>query len=172
VIRSWDPRRIVVPITYFLDHPFQNWSRRSQQLIMPVYVYTDYRIDVEAVRNEVKAILEESPDWDRTVGPNLQVTACKDETSELRALCSARDPAANWNLRCHVPERLVRFIQGLEAGRYLPRTRVAMVPAGEEPVVSDASLHDNGKPDGPMPATYQDHSLRAGGPSHADAHSR
>jgi small-conductance mechanosensitive channel len=150
VIRSWDLRRVVVPITYFLDHPFQNWSRRSQQLMLPIFVYADYRVDVEAVRNEFKAALESSPDWDRSVPPILQVTGCDAETVELRGLCSASSPLASWNLQCHARERLVAFLKTFEGGRYLPRKRIAVVgdPAAAPPGSSHATTTPIPHPDG------------------------
>ena len=158
VIRSWDLRRIVVPTTYFLDKPFQNWSRRSQQLMMPVYFYADYKVDVEAVRLEFKAAMEDCGDWDKAVPPILQVTGCREETLELRGLCSASSPAASWNLQCFVRERVANFLRTHEGGRYLPRKRVAMVddvatppPAREpEPDAEPESLR-NGPPPGPKP---------------------
>jgi small-conductance mechanosensitive channel len=127
VVRTWDQRRLVVPIVYFLDRPVQNWSRKSRQLMMPLVIYADYRIDVEAVRSEFRRIMEESEEWDRSVPPILQVTDCKEGSIELRALCSTSDPTSSWNLRCRVRERLVAFVQGLEGGRYLPRSRVLLV---------------------------------------------
>jgi small-conductance mechanosensitive channel len=127
VIRSWDLRRIVVPLGYFLDKPFQNWSRQSQQLMMPVYIYTDYRVSVEDLREEFRKVLESSPDWDRSFKPILQVTGCGNGMLELRGLCGAGSPEASWNLQCLVRERLVTYLKGLDGGVYLPRTRIQFV---------------------------------------------
>ena len=124
VIRIWDLRRLVVPINYLLDRPIQNWTKSSPDLIGTVYVYTDYRIDVEAVRQELGRILEGTPLWDRKVPPILQVTDCKQDTVELRALCSSSDASIGWNLRCHVREKLLGYIQNINNGQFLPRTRV------------------------------------------------
>jgi hypothetical protein len=131
VIRTWDKRRLIVPITYFMDHPFQNWSRSSQQIIKPVVIHADYRIDVDAVRAELQSILEGSDLWDREVPPILQVIDCTEETIALRALCSARDAATSWDLHCLVRERLINFIRDLEGGRYLPRRRVLLVEGAQ-----------------------------------------
>lgn len=150
VIRFWDLRRVVVPISYFMDHPIQNWSRNSQQLMFPVYVRADYRVDVGAVREELKAILEDSEDWDRVVPPILQVTSCNDDTIELRALCSAGDPTSSWNLQCHVRERLIRYLREHEGGRYLPRKRISMV--GRDVKVPEA---DGGRDEVPPDGTPQ-----------------
>lgn len=124
VIRIWDLRRLVVPINYLLDRPIQNWTKSSPDLIGTVYVYTDYRIDVEAVRQELGRILESTPLWDRKVPPILQVTDCKQDTVELRALCSSSDASIGWNLRCYVREKLLGYIQNINNGQFLPRTRV------------------------------------------------
>src|SRR3954452_14865029 len=103
--------------------------------MMPLMIYADYGIDIEAVRGEFKRIMEESEEWDRVVPPILQVTECNERSIGLRALCSSGDPTSNWNLRCRVRERLVAFIQGLEGGRYLPRRRVLLV--GDDRQISE-----------------------------------
>jgi small-conductance mechanosensitive channel len=126
VIRTWDLRRLIVPLAYLIDRPFQHWSRGSQQIIKPVVVHADYCIDVEAVRAELKAILEQTDLWDKAVPPLLQVTECTPTTIELRALCSAKNPADSWDLHCLVRERLVGFIRAQDEGRSLPRTRVLL----------------------------------------------
>ena len=125
VIRVWDLRRIVVPITHFLDKPIQNWSRGSQSLMMPVYFHADYHVDVAAARAELEAILESTDLWDRSVPPILQVTGSGERSIELRALCSAGDPTSSWNLQSLVRERMVDFLRRAEGGRNLPHLRVA-----------------------------------------------
>jgi small-conductance mechanosensitive channel len=129
VIRTWDQRRLVVPISYFMDHPFQNWSRGTQKITKSVVLHADYRTDIEAVRAELRSILEGTDLWDREVPPILQVIECEREAIVLRALCSGRDPAGSWDLHCLVRERLITFIQGLDGGRFLPRRRVELVDA-------------------------------------------
>lgn len=143
VIRTWDQRRLIVPIAYLLDNPVENWSRRSRQIIKPVYAYADYRVDVGTVRAELQKILEASPDWDRQVPPILEVTDCSPTAIQLRALCSAGDPGAAWRLHCQVREGLVAFLRHLESGRYLPRNRVALVAdASEEADREPSSQND------------------------------
>ena len=127
VIRTWDLRRVVVPLSYLLDKPFENWSRGSRGMIKPVTIHADYRLDVDAMRAELKTFLKSAEGWDRTVPPILQVTECGADSIELRALCSAADPAAAWNLHCAVRERLVAFLRECEGGKYLPRSRVGIV---------------------------------------------
>ena len=121
VVRIWDLRRLVVPITYFIERPFQNWTRASAELLGSVLLYVDYTVPVEAVRAELTRILESSGFWDGKVN-TLQVTDMKEHTLELRALASAVDASLAWDLRCEIRERLVSFLQE----RYpdsLPRVR-------------------------------------------------
>jgi small-conductance mechanosensitive channel len=146
VIRTWDLRRVVVPISYFMDKPVQNWSRRSQQIIQPVYVHADYTLDMEAARTALAEILERCEDWDRIVPPMLEVTEVLDRTVQLRALCSASDPGASWRLRCQVREGLVAFLRDHEAGRYLPRTREDLIVRPDGHPARDGN--GNGHPKG------------------------
>jgi small-conductance mechanosensitive channel len=137
-IRTWDLRRVVVPTAYFIDNPIQNWSMGGAHKIKPVYLHADYRVDVAAVRAELERLVKDHPDYDQLVPPILQVTDCGPSTVVLRALCSARDAASSWNLHCQVREGLVGFLQRHEGGRYLPRTRVAVVDQGPSPDPRDA----------------------------------
>lgn len=110
VIRIWDLRRLILPITYFIEKPFQNWTRVSADIMGTVFLYTDYTIPVPAIRDELQNILTHSEFWDGKVW-GLQVTNTTERTMELRALMSAADSSQAWNLRCLVRERLVDFIQ-------------------------------------------------------------
>ena len=110
VVKIWDLRRLVVPITYFIEKPFQNWTRRTADILGTVYIYLDYTVSVEAVRTELQKILKDSALWDGKVCV-LQVTNTSEQTIELRALMSAQDASTAWGLRCHVRERLIEFIQ-------------------------------------------------------------
>jgi small-conductance mechanosensitive channel len=141
VVQIWDLRRLVVPISYFIQHPFQNWTRTSADLMGTVFIYVDYTAPVEAVRQELRRILEASRDlWDGKVCA-LQVTDSKERTLELRALMSAADSGAAWDLRCRVREKLVEFLQK-NYPESLPRLRAEIrdVPAlGPAPMASSAS---------------------------------
>lgn len=110
VVAIWDLRRLVLPITYFVEKPFQNWTRVSADLLGSVFLQVDYQVPIDALRAELKRILEISPLWDRKVCV-LQVTDLKEHTVELRALASARDAGQSWDLRCDVREKLIAFIQ-------------------------------------------------------------
>ena len=110
VIKIWDQRRLVVPITFFIEKPFQNWTRVSADLLGTVFIYVDYTIPVEAVREELRRILDKSQFWDKKVS-GLEVTNTTERTVELRALVSAADSSNLWKLRCEVREKLIAFIQ-------------------------------------------------------------
>ncbi len=121
VVRIWDLRRLVVPLSYFIEHPFQNWTRTSADLIGSVFVFADYRVPVDAVRNEVHRILGTTDLWDGKVW-NVQVTDATEHTVQIRALMSAADSSKAWDLRCLVREQLVTFLQAHHP-ESLPRAR-------------------------------------------------
>lgn len=124
VVAIWDLRRLVVPITYFIEKPFQNWTRTSADILGTVFLQVDYGVPVAALREELTRILEASPHWDRKVNV-LQVTDAKERTLELRALASSSDASKSWDLRCEVREKLVAFIQKSYPGS-LPRLRTTL----------------------------------------------
>ncbi len=124
VIRIWDKRRLVVPTTYFLETPFQNWTRVSADILGTVFIYTDYTMPIAALREELTRLLNTHPNWDRQVDV-LQVTDAREHTLELRALMSAESSPKAWELRVFIREKLIEFIQREYPG-CLPKTRVSM----------------------------------------------
>jgi small-conductance mechanosensitive channel len=123
VMRIWDERRLIVPMSNFLEKPFQNWTKVSKQLLGTVTVHADYRVPVQAVRDELDRILDGHPQWDgRAKG--VVVLDATERTVQLRPLVSAKDASDLWGLRCDVREKVVAFLQQYEGGRYLPRARV------------------------------------------------
>jgi len=121
VVRIWDLRRLVLPISYFIEKPFQNWTRKSADLLGTVFLYVDYSAPVEEIRQELHRVLKTTDLWDDQVW-GLQVTNASERTLELRALMSATSSPRAWDLRCYVREKLVQFLQE----RYpecLPKTR-------------------------------------------------
>ncbi|MDO7886885.1 mechanosensitive ion channel [Hymenobacter sp. CA2-7] len=131
IMKLWDERRLVLPLDYFIEKPFQNWTRTSSQLLGTVFFYADYTLPVEEVRAELARIAAASPRWDGRVAL-LHVTDAQERTIQLRALVSAADASIAFELRCEVREKLVAFLQA----RYpecLPKTRA--VVDGPEPLV-------------------------------------
>jgi small-conductance mechanosensitive channel len=110
VVKIWDLRRLMVPITYFIERPFQNWTRVTADILGTVFVYVDYTVPVEEIRKALQQILQESELWDKKVCV-LQVTNTTERTVELRALVSAADASTAWALRCEVREKLIEFVQ-------------------------------------------------------------
>jgi len=126
VVRIWDKRRLIVPTTYFIEKPFQNWTRVSADILGTVFIYTDYTVPVDKLREELTRILQSDPNWDGKVNV-LQVTNSTERTMELRALMSAADSPSAWDLRVHVREKLIEFLQK-NYPESLPRSRIEMTP--------------------------------------------
>ena len=124
VVRIWDKRRLVLPTTYFLDKPVQNWTRTSADIIGSVFLYTDYTISFEALRTELTRLLENSPLWDKKVNV-LQVTDAKSTTIEIRVLVSAKNSPTAWDLRVYIREKLIDYIQK-NYPESLPKTRISL----------------------------------------------
>jgi small-conductance mechanosensitive channel len=129
VVHIWDDRRLVLPITYFLKTPFQNWTRSSAHLLGSVLLRVDFTVPVGAVREELQRIVERSERWDGRFW-NLQVTDVAQGSVELRALVSAPDATTAWDLRCEVREQLLTYLQ-LKHPESLPRTRVWVADGAE-----------------------------------------
>lgn len=122
VVRIWDSRRLVLPTTYFLEKPFQNWTRVSSDLLGTVYLYLDYGVPLEELRQKLHEFLEASPHWDERAW-TLQVTDCSDKAMEVRALMSAKDSGSAWELRCEIREKLLEYLRSNYPDS-LPRIRL------------------------------------------------
>ena len=135
VVRIWDLRRLVLPITYLLEKPFQNWTRISADILGTVFLHVDYTVPVGEVREELTRILRSSELWDGRVGV-LHVTDSGEHTVELRALMSAADSSRAWELRCLVREKLIAFLQK-KYPHCLPRVRAQLEGLPEGPSASE-----------------------------------
>jgi small-conductance mechanosensitive channel len=124
VVKIWDLRRLVLPITYFIEKPFQNWTRVTADILGTVYLYVDHTVPVDAVRQQLQNILSESEYWDKKVCV-LQVTNASERAVELRALVSAADASQAWSLRCEVREKLIDFIKE-DYPQALPKLRAEL----------------------------------------------
>ncbi|MGH8778575.1 mechanosensitive ion channel family protein [Paraburkholderia sp.] len=120
-VRLWDLRRLIVPLQWFIENPFANWTRNDSQIIGTVFLYVDYRMPLAPLREELGRLVEAAPEWDRRVQV-LQVTDATDRALQLRVLVSSADSGLNWDLRCRVREGLLTFVQ-THYPQYLPRAR-------------------------------------------------
>ena len=124
VIHLWDQRRLVVPISHFLEKPFENWTRRTPELLGTVFLHFDYHLPVNELREEFFRYIESHPAWDKRT-KSLVVTDAKETSMQIRALVSAADPDKLWTLRCDVREALISYVQEKHP-THLVRTRVAV----------------------------------------------
>jgi small-conductance mechanosensitive channel len=110
VVKIWDERRLMLPVTYFLEKPFQNWTRASADILGTVFFYVGYDLPVQAIRDFVPGILKDNPNWDGRVF-NVQITNTNELYKEMRILVSSSDASKNWDLRTEVREKVIDFIQ-------------------------------------------------------------
>lgn len=129
VLKIWDWRRLVVPLNYFIETPFQNWTRESASLIGEVTISLDYRAPMEAIRRQAEAIVRASPLWDGEVVV-MQVTDFAETAMKVRTLMSARDAGRAFDLRCDFREKLVGYIQR-EHPEALPVGRIDLSGEGK-----------------------------------------
>jgi hypothetical protein len=147
VVKVWDLRRLVVPMSHFLDKPFQNWSKVSPELLGTVELYADYKTDVGAVRAELARILQHEGRelWDGKA-QGVQVTACGERTMTLRALVSAADAGKQWDLRCLVREKLIAFLQRQPRGLPVLRAEANLPADAAEPLGNQVLAVPAGRP--------------------------
>ncbi len=143
VLRIWDQRRLIIPLQWFIENPFENWTRASAEIIGTVFLHVDYGMPLEPLRAEAQRLCESSKDWDGRLCL-LQVTDTTEQTMELRVLVTASDSSRAFDLRCHVREGLVALLQR-DYPQHLPirRARVevgtAAASSGVQPRSGDAS---------------------------------
>lgn len=142
VVRIWDLRRLVLPLSYFIEHPFQNWTRTSADLLASVFLWVDYSVPIDEMRQELNRILKSTDNWKGDVC-GLQVTDASDHAVQVRALMDARNASKAWDLRCYVREKLIQFLQQ----RYpdsLPRVRADLQTFSPQRNAAEAQLLDGG----------------------------
>jgi small-conductance mechanosensitive channel len=123
VIKIWDQRRLIVPLTYFIENSYANWTRQSAEILGTAFLYVDYTIPVDALRTHLQEVAASSPLWDKRVC-GLQVTDLREHTMELRCLVSSRNSSESFDLRCIVREQMVAFIRDNYPDA-LPRVRIS-----------------------------------------------
>jgi small-conductance mechanosensitive channel len=124
VLHLWDDRRLIVPLSYFIEKPFQNWTRVSASLLGTVLLWVDYTLPIAETRQAVQQIVENSALWDRRFW-NLQVSDATERCLQIRVLATAADSSKAWDLRCEIREKLVEFVQRRHP-ESLPTTRVSV----------------------------------------------
>ncbi|HKU78455.1 MAG TPA: mechanosensitive ion channel domain-containing protein [Rhodanobacteraceae bacterium] len=147
VLKIWDERRLVIPLQWFIENPFQNWTRTSSQILGTVFLYVDYGLPVAPLRAELDRLVQGAPEWDKRVVV-LQVTDADQRTMQLRILVSSRNSGLNFDLRCRVREGLIDFLQR-NYPQHLSRLRVDTEPRDAptgEPVHIVQPLGGGGSP--------------------------
>lgn len=135
VLTLWDERSLVVPLTWFIENPFQNWTRSSARILGTVFLWVDFAMPIPPLRAEAQRLCAEAPDWDgRFV--SLQVTETSERSMQVRVLVSAQNSARCWDLRCQVREGLLAFMVR-HYPHYLPRLRTHLSALGEEDTETD-----------------------------------
>ncbi|MGK5628981.1 mechanosensitive ion channel family protein [Streptomyces sp. URMC 123] len=129
-VRTWDERRITMPVSYFTSKPFENWSRGGAQMTGTVFFQLDHAAPIEKMREKFHEMLQESPSWDGR-GWGLVVTDTTPTTIQVRALVTARDADALWNVRCEMRERMVGWLRE-EHPYALPRVATTPAPGAPE----------------------------------------
>lgn len=156
VVRIWDLRRMIVPLSYFIEKPFQNWTRVSADLLGTVFLLTDYSVPVQSLRDEFDRLLDATPLWDHKVKV-VQVTDCTERTMQIRLLVSAADSGSLFDLRCYVREKMLDFLQQNYPGS-LPKIRADFeLPKGgaTEEAILDKSRSNGGEPSAKPAAPHE-----------------
>jgi small-conductance mechanosensitive channel len=168
VVRIWDQRRLVVPLNWFIENPFQNWTRTNAQVIGTVFLWLDYRVPMEPLRAELQRLCAATPTWDGRVCV-LQVTDANERAVQLRALVSSADSGSNWDARCFVREGLLAYVQR-HYPEALPRWRGELSrhgsasTAGAEPAATPPGQHSPAAEDGtPRAIDTPRHRVASGG---------
>ena len=122
VFRIWDERRLILPLQWFIEHPFENWTRTSASLLGTVFLWVDYAMPIDALRDELKRVCAADPDWDGRLAL-IHVTDADAAALQVRFLVSAANSARAWELRCRVREAMVAYMQRAWPD-HLPRRRL------------------------------------------------
>jgi small-conductance mechanosensitive channel len=146
VVRTWDWRRVIVPLSWFLEQPIQNWTRESATIIGQVHFFVDYRASVEDLRRQLNDLVHASNLWDGKV-VNLQVVEATAEAIQIRMLATASDASRAWDLRCELREKMIAYLQETHPD-WLPHRRLYLADQAEP--------GGTGGPTGPLSSTFDD----------------
>ncbi|MDF1762940.1 MAG: mechanosensitive ion channel [Oleibacter sp.] len=131
VVRVWDLRRLVIPLQWFIENPFQNWSRHTTELMGTVFIWVDYGMPIDPLRNEFLRLIGDSPLWNGTTA-TVQVVDSGEKAIQIRFLMSAKNSNTLWDLRCYMRESMISYVQ-TQYPQYLPRFRAQMLEDDGEP---------------------------------------
>jgi small-conductance mechanosensitive channel len=146
VERTWDDRRLVIPIKYFINNVFDNWSKTDEFLTKPIYLKVDFRADVQRIRDTFHEFLRDDDDWDPDADdPAVLVTECEDETMVVRLTCGAKDSSTVWHLHCRIRERMISWLQSVEDGAWLPRRRLVFAGGMQPAMDGNGSARAGGR---------------------------
>ncbi len=123
VLKIWDERRLIVPLQWFIENPFQNWTRTSAQIHQPVYLYLDFATPLEPLRAELKRVVESAPEWDGRTA-QLVVSDATERAMKVRVLVSSKSAGPAFDLGCKVREALFAYV-ALHTPQFLPQVRSA-----------------------------------------------
>jgi Mechanosensitive ion channel len=143
-VKLWDERRMIVPTPRFLEEPFQNWSRTNIGLTGTIFLRVDFTLPMPKLRAEFERLMDHEPLWDGRM-KHMQVTEMNERTVDVRLLVTARDPGTLFDLRVSVREKLVTWLQELDHGKHLPRTRFD-IAEGPAPRLHSDVAPSNGHP--------------------------
>lgn len=135
VVKIWDERRLVMPVSYFVNTPFENWTRDTSQILGTVLIFVDHSIPVDKLREELVRYVSSHPLWDSRV-VTLQVVNSTELAIQIRALVSASTSSNSWNLRCDVREHLISYLRDNFPGS-LPRVHIDLAPTNVDKDLSD-----------------------------------
>lgn len=121
VLKIWDERRLIIPLQWFIENTFENWTRTGSQILGTVFLYVDYTAPLDAIRAEARRITEAAPEWDKRVFA-VQVTDATERAMQVRILVSCTNSGAAFDLRCKLREGVLTFL-AREYPASLPQVR-------------------------------------------------
>ena len=127
VIKTWDARRLIIPLKYFITNPFQNWSMNDPHMLKPIILYADFKTDVDRLRHKFSELLQDHELYDEESEPTVQVVDSDDRSIQIRCLVSAKDSSNAWQLHCDLREAMIGYLAEMGEGRRLPREREQQV---------------------------------------------
>ena len=130
VVKTWDARRLIIPLKHFIDEPFQNWSMNDPHMLKPIVLHADFYADVDKIRAKFIDLCKHNENYDGASDPTVQVVGSDKESIHIRCLASAKDAPTAWTLHVELREAMLRYLAGLQQGEFLARERVQSIGDG------------------------------------------